>query len=113
MVEDPTSTLTLNLFPPKTAILAVPIIIILDGVSTSGRYLGFSIMLFIFSKSTVSLIMLPKVLSFYGIYGGDTVKRGARTGQVKVSGVPSSGDPRTDALRQNISSNHESRVSQD
>jgi hypothetical protein len=45
--------------------------------------------------STVTLIMLPKVLAFYGIYGGDTARRGARSG-THVSGIQESvGDPRT------------------
>jgi hypothetical protein len=61
--------------------------------------------------STVLLIMLPKVLAFYGIYGGNTVKRGARGNQVKVSGIPTSNeDPRTTGLQDQISSHPESRV---
>lgn len=96
---------------PQSILLSVPILIILNGVSTDGRYIGGTFMIFVLSMSTIGLIMLPKVLAFYGIYGSKTAKRGARGNPVKVSGLAASSnqDPNANALREQISSNQDSR----
>jgi hypothetical protein len=44
-----------------------------------------------FSMSSIILIMLPKALAFFEIYGGHTALRGARVG-TRVTGVSTSGN---------------------
>jgi len=73
--------------------VAAPVVVILRDVSTAGRYIGFTVMLWLFPMSTLSLIMMPKVMAHgKAVRGVDAPKsrRGASGGQVHVSGLESS-----------------------
>lgn len=59
---------------------------ILRTESRDGRYLGMVLLIAMFSMSSIILIMLPKVLAFFEIYGGQTARRGARVG-TRVTGM--------------------------
>lgn len=72
----------------QAVVLALPLVVILRDVSTNGRHVGFVMLLWIVSMSTVTLIMLPKVLAYYGIYGtNNTTRRGARSNGPQVTGI--------------------------
>jgi hypothetical protein len=79
----------------QTIAVSVPLIVILSGISTNGRYIGFSLIFWTFPMSTIILIMLPKVLSFYNIANDSASSRGGRgsPGGIKVSGVPVTNPP--------------------
>jgi hypothetical protein len=62
---------------------------ILKTVSTDGRYLGMVLLTATFSVSSTVVIMLPKVLALYEIYGGKSALRGTRVG-TQVTGFSTS-----------------------
>jgi hypothetical protein len=64
----------------------MPLVILLRTVDSSGRYVGRSVLMWIFATSNVVLVMIPKVLAYYGLYGGQTARRGTRSG-IHISGV--------------------------
>jgi len=71
--------------------VTTPVIIILNDISTSGRYLGFLLMMWSFPMSTLCSIFIPKMTThLYAVKGwggdGSTPKRGER-GNVRVSGL--------------------------
>jgi hypothetical protein len=74
----------------EVLIVSVPMVIVLRGVSTTGRYLGFLFMVWIFPMSTILLIMLPKFLAYRranrGVDDRNQKKRGESRGIV-VSGA--------------------------
>jgi hypothetical protein len=78
----------LMFFRTQTSIVAIPLFFILRDLSTDGRHIGLVLLVWVFSVSTVLLIMLPKILAVYGIYGG---KARAQTrgsiGNVRISGL--------------------------
>lgn len=78
----------LNFMFFQALLVGIPLVSILRTVSTDGRYIGLVLLIAIFSLSSVIMIMLPKVLAFYNIYGGQTARRGARQG-VRVTGTSS------------------------
>ena len=71
-------------------IIAFPVIAILRGVSTDGRYLGTTLMIWSFPTSTLLIIMLPKVIAWRravrGLDSSQQVKRGQHLG-TRVSGI--------------------------
>jgi hypothetical protein len=84
------------LLPPQTAVVSAPLFVILIDLSTNGRYIGIVLMLFMHTFSAVVLIMLPKVLSYYGVHtGSGNVGRGNRAG-TRISGLELK-DPPVDA----------------
>jgi hypothetical protein len=91
----------------------LPLVILLRSVDTTGRYVGLVCLVWIISTSNVVLIMIPKVLAFYGVYGGNSVRRGARSG-VHVSGINtmSNSNPPVDPLSQQFQSRPLSSVSE-
>ena len=64
---------------------------ILQDVSTNGKYIGFTMMIWVIPMSTITLIILPKVFSFYRQTNAGSVdsQRAASTHQsgVQVSSV--------------------------
>jgi hypothetical protein len=92
----------------EVVIVSVPMVIILRDVSTTGRYLGFLFLVWIFPMSAILLIMLPKYLAYRrairGVDDRNQKKRGESRGVV-VSGVPSTSRLRT--------SDHEAYASSD
>jgi hypothetical protein len=70
----------------KAMVVGIPLVSVLRTVSTDGRYMGLVLLIWTFSTSAVVLIMLPKVLAFYNIYGSQTARRGARHG-TRVTGM--------------------------
>lgn len=73
----------------EVLLFAVPLIPLLRDVSTDARYIGYSILIWTFPISAMGLIIGPRV---YVFYRGDTPRgrtRGARLGQVHVSGMQS------------------------
>jgi hypothetical protein len=72
-------------------VVALPMIFILRGVSTDGRYVGFAFMLWTFPMSSLTLIILPKIvshrMSFGATPGKVASKRGGSRGEVRVSGL--------------------------
>ena len=74
----------------EVLLFAVPLIPLLRGVSTNGRYIGYSLLIWTFSMSALLLIIGPKVIA---LCRGDVVhrgpKRGTPPGQVRVSGLSS------------------------
>jgi hypothetical protein len=73
----------------QSLIVGIPLVSILKAVSTDGRYLGLVLLMATFSVSSTVVIMLPKVLAFYEIYGGQTALRGTRVG-TRVTGLSTS-----------------------
>jgi hypothetical protein len=88
----------------EVAVVAVPVAIILRGVSTNGRYIGLTFMFWTFPVTTLSLIVLPKYIAYRravrGVDTGSHLKRGERAG-TKVTGLSSSGERTTSSLRVN------------
>ena len=80
----------LILLQVEVVIVSVPLVIVLRSVSTTGRYLGFLFMLWIFPMSTILLIMVPKYLAYRrairGVDERNQKVRGERRGVV-VSGA--------------------------
>ncbi|KAG7371751.1 7 transmembrane sweet-taste receptor of 3 GCPR [Nitzschia inconspicua] len=70
----------------QASIVALPMIFLFRTISTDGRYLLVVLLITTFSVSSIILIMLPKVLAFFEIYGGETALRGARDG-TRVTGI--------------------------
>jgi hypothetical protein len=103
----------------EVLIIAVPLVIVLRDVSTTGRYLGFVIMFWIFPMSTLSLIFLPKYFAYRrairGVEELNQKKRGEHSGVVvtgttiepKRSSIPSSS-----IFEENVGQ-HEARDSND
>ena len=96
----------------EVTLIAVPVIVILNGESTDGRYLGFVFLLWSFPMTTLGLLFIPKMISYRNdIRGLDTsskYKRGERK-NIRVTGVvasasggtgsPSDGSFRHDSVR--------------
>jgi hypothetical protein len=72
----------------EVAFIGVPVVIILRGVSTDGRYLGLIFMMWTFAISPLILIILPKVLAVYKPRDDKKRPRGSRE-HVKVTGLES------------------------
>mmetsp|Transcript_15169 Transcript_15169/g.26287 ORF Transcript_15169/g.26287 Transcript_15169/m.26287 type:complete len:514 (+) Transcript_15169:1-1542(+) len=70
----------------QALIVGIPLVAMLKKTSTNGRYVGITLLMWTISTSSVVLIMLPKVLAFYNIYGAKTAQRGARHG-TRVTGI--------------------------
>jgi hypothetical protein len=75
----------------QTLFVSVPLIVILKDVSTNGRYLGSTLLIWTFPMSTITLIMLPKFLAFYKPESATRMGSHLRgtTGGVRVSGMNS------------------------
>jgi 7 transmembrane sweet-taste receptor of 3 GCPR len=58
---------SLVLLQLEVIIFAVPVIVILRGVSTDGKYLGMVIIVWSLPMSTLGLIMVPKYLAYWRI----------------------------------------------
>mmetsp|Transcript_59641 Transcript_59641/g.146216 ORF Transcript_59641/g.146216 Transcript_59641/m.146216 type:complete len:1032 (+) Transcript_59641:145-3240(+) len=86
----------------QTLIVAVPLIVILQDVDAAGRYFGYTILFWLFSTSAVGLIMVPKILAYYGVYGANTARRGARS-VTKVSGVAKNKNRASTVLQDRLS----------
>ena len=74
----------------QTIIVCIPLVVILDNVSTDGRHIGFCfILLFAGPVEVIAFIFLPKILTFYKIIDQNPIRvRGARPqGGVHISGV--------------------------
>ena len=73
----------------KVIFVGVPIIVILQGVSPNGRFIGLSLLMSTFPLSTMGLILVPKALTIrrsrLGAASGD--KRGSRQ-KTRISGLP-------------------------
>jgi len=85
--------------------VAVPTVVVLRNVSTNGRYLGLSFILWIFPVSTLSLIMVPKVLAYRAAIRGPTEEivshqRGEACG-VHVSGISDEHSSNTSSFKYN------------
>ena len=73
---------------------AVPVIILLDDLSTDAKYIGYVTLFSVFSLSALGLIFIPKMFSlrrFNRGITGPTPIRGAANGSVHVSGVNTAG----------------------
>lgn len=72
----------------ELAVIGAPVVAILRTVSTTGKYIGFVAILWAFPMSTLSLIMLPKVVAYVRAVRGiaKAHKRGSRE-TVRVSGL--------------------------
>jgi hypothetical protein len=72
----------------EVILFAVPVIIILRGVSTDGKYLGMVVIVWSLPMSTLGLIMVPKYLAYWRIEHStnDKSKRGETVG-IRVSGL--------------------------
>ena len=68
--------------------MALPLVSILQGVSSNGRYLGVSLILFTFPIMNMGLIMLPKMVAVHSPPKETRSTRGSSEG-VRVSGIPS------------------------
>jgi len=76
----------------EVLLVAVPTIVILQDISANGRYLGMTIILWVFPMSTLVLILGPKVFAYYrALNGGQEIrsKRGERIGSTRVTGISS------------------------
>lgn len=73
----------------QVILVAIPLVVILRGVSTEGRYMGLILLIWTFPASTVTFIMFPKYKAYFdsvrGPHGRTT--RGSAAG-VKISGIP-------------------------
>ena len=63
-------------FCSQTVIVSLPLVVILRDVSTNGRYIGFTLMIWTIPMSTIALIILPKVVSYYKQNNIDTASQG-------------------------------------
>ena len=71
--------------------VGVPMVFILESVSTDGRFLGSSLILWTFPMTTVCLIFLPKIIAVHFPSKGDRHEsRGSPSGGIRVSGLTSS-----------------------
>jgi hypothetical protein len=97
----------------EIAIVAAPVIAILEDVSTDGQYLGLSAMLTLFPMSTLLFIFGPKVLADYkermGGIDRTKSKRGERHGVVVtgMAGASGNGQAHTHSLQSQFSSRKE------
>lgn len=55
---------TLILIQVELLVIGVPLVVILRSVSLSGRYVGFIVLLWVFPMTTLTLLMLPKVVAY-------------------------------------------------
>lgn len=80
---------TLILLQVELFVVGAPVVAILRTISTTGRYMGLVVILWAFPTSTLSLIVLPKVVAYRRAAGGVLAKgpkRGSK-GDGRVSGV--------------------------
>lgn len=85
---------TLIILQIQVIMVAIPIVIILRGTSTDGRYMGLVLLIFSFPATTVLFIMGPKCGAYFqnsqsGSSGSSVSRRsrGAPQGGVRVSGI--------------------------
>ena len=68
----------------------MPMVFLLGDLSSDGRFLGASLVIWTFPMTTMGLIMLPKMVAVhFPPNGSPRGKRGSSSG-VRVSGLPSS-----------------------
>lgn len=71
---------TLIIVQLQVIMVSLPVTIILRDVSTDGRYLGFSLLMWMFPMSSISLIIYPKIWAhFHAVRAGDASTRSRAT----------------------------------
>ena len=85
---------TLIILQMQVILVAIPIVIILRGSSTDGRYMGIVLLIFTFPATTVTFIMGPKFLAYFhndlSVSGRTSASRQSRAASndgVRVSGI--------------------------
>ena len=74
--------------PVQVMIVGTPTIIILDSVSTNGRYLGLSLIAWTFPISTQGLIILPKMFAVRRERAGSAKRTSRGTSEgTRVTGI--------------------------
>lgn len=88
----------------QVIVVGVPVIILLQDVSSTGRYIGLSLLVWTFPMSVMGLIMAPKMATLRRekLGGMNSTKRGSTEG-IRVTGLnAASGQPPS---REALSSN--------
>ncbi|CAB9517308.1 Gamma-aminobutyric acid (GABA) B receptor [Seminavis robusta] len=65
----------------QVIMVSIPLVVILRGISTEGRYMGLILLIWTFPASTVTFIMYPKYQAYYN----DTIAVNTRNSGVKSS----------------------------
>lgn len=80
---------TLMLVQCQVIFVAAPLVLILEDVSSDGRFLGSALILWTFPATTIGLIMVPKMIAVHFPEKGHPDPRGSSVG-VRVSGLTTS-----------------------
>jgi len=80
----------LTLLQFQVILVGVPLMVILDDVSSDGGFIGLFLVIFSFPMSACGLIMIPKIVAVHMPSEERPSQRGATGGRVQVSGIPSS-----------------------
>lgn len=85
---------TLIILQIQVIMVSFPIVVLLRGSSTEGRYMGLVLLMATFPSSTVILIMVPKFVAYFESGSSVTSRssgvrrsRGASSGGVQISGL--------------------------